>query len=99
MLTARSSQTRRTGARALTVLLAAAALAAGPLGPALSAPRPTDSEDLTQVDYRGHSFTVPASWQIVDLKKHPDTCVRFDRHAVYLGRPGSCASTSASGSS
>ncbi|MFD9463095.1 glycoside hydrolase domain-containing protein [Streptomyces sp. NPDC060027] len=88
MLTARSSQTRRTGARALTVLLAAAALAAGPLGPALSAPRPTDSEDLTQVDYRGHSFTVPASWQIVDLKKHPDTCVRFDRHVVYLGRPG-----------
>ncbi|MFJ6831296.1 glycoside hydrolase domain-containing protein [Streptomyces sp. NPDC091209] len=85
----RSPQTRRTGARALTVLLAAAALAAGPLGPASSAPRPGDSEDLTQVAYRGHIFTVPASWQIVDLKKHPDTCVRFDRHAVYLGTPGS----------
>ncbi|MFE9875085.1 glycoside hydrolase domain-containing protein [Streptomyces sp. NPDC005784] len=89
MHAARSPQTRRTGARALTVLLAAAALAAGPLGPASSAPRPSDSEDLTQVAYRGHIFTVPASWQIVDLKKHPDTCVRFDRHAVYLGTPGS----------
>ncbi|MET9411496.1 glycoside hydrolase domain-containing protein [Streptomyces sp. NPDC002935] len=85
----RSPHTRRTGARALTVLLAAAALAAGPLGLASSAPRPSDSEDLTQVAYRGHVFTVPASWRIVDLKKHPDTCVRFDRHAVYLGTPGS----------
>ncbi|MCT9008576.1 glycoside hydrolase domain-containing protein [Streptomyces rhizosphaerihabitans] len=89
MHAARSPQTRRTGVRALTVLLAAAALAAGPLGPASSTPRPADSEDLTQVAYRGHIFTVPASWQIVDLKKHPDTCVRFDRHAVYLGTPGS----------
>jgi hypothetical protein len=83
-----SPQTRRTGARALTVLLTAAALAAGPLGLASSAPRSSDSEDLTQVVYQGHKFTVPASWQIVDLKKHPDTCVRFDRHAVYLGTPG-----------
>ncbi|MFE9429924.1 glycoside hydrolase domain-containing protein [Streptomyces sp. NPDC006640] len=85
---ARSPQSRRTGARTLTVLLAAAALAAGPLGAARSAPRPTDSEDVTQVSYRGHAFTVPASWQIVDLEKHPDACVRFDRHAVYLGTPG-----------
>ncbi|MFF3449242.1 glycoside hydrolase domain-containing protein [Streptomyces sp. NPDC002667] len=89
MRAARSSQPRRTGARALTVLLAAAALAAGPLVPASSAPRPGDSEDLTQIAYRGYIFTVPDSWRIVDLKKHPDTCVRFDRHAVYLGTPGS----------
>lgn len=38
--------------------------------------------------YRGHTFTVPADWQIVDLKKNPTACVRFDRHAVYLGEPG-----------
>jgi hypothetical protein len=88
MQAVRSPQTRRTGARALTVLLTAAALAAGPLGPASSAPRPSDSEDLTQVAYQGHKFTVPASWQIVDLKKHPETCVRFDRHTLYLGTPG-----------
>jgi hypothetical protein len=38
------------------------------------------------VTYRGYSFTVPASWPVVSLK--PATCVRFDRHAVYLGDPG-----------
>ncbi|WP_051371006.1 glycoside hydrolase domain-containing protein [Streptomyces sp. 142MFCol3.1] len=86
---ARSPQFRRRSARALTLVLAAAALAAGPLGAARSAPLPTDSDDITRVSYRGHEFTVPASWQVVDLEKHPDACVRFDRHAVYLGTPGS----------
>ena len=38
------------------------------------------------VTYRGYSFTVPAGWPVVRLK--PATCVRFDRHAVYLGDPG-----------
>jgi Domain of unknown function (DUF1906) len=38
------------------------------------------------VTYRGYRFTVPASWPVVRLK--PATCVRFDRHAVYLGDPG-----------
>jgi len=38
------------------------------------------------VTYRGYRFTVPASWPVVRLK--PTTCVRFDRHAVYLGDPG-----------
>lgn len=38
--------------------------------------------------YRGHTFTVPAGWQIVDLEKDPAACIRFDRHAVYLGEPG-----------
>ncbi|MHA5048516.1 glycoside hydrolase domain-containing protein [Streptomyces sp. SD15] len=63
---------------------AAAALAAGPLGAA----RATETDDTTTVSYRGHDFTVPDSWQIVDLEKHPDVCVRFDRHAVYFGTPG-----------
>ncbi|MFF3611004.1 glycoside hydrolase domain-containing protein [Streptomyces sp. NPDC002580] len=93
MRTVRSPQPRRTAGRALTTFLTTAALttaalAAGPLGSASSAPLTTDSEDLTRIDYRGHVFTVPDSWPIVDLKKHPDTCVRFDRHAVYLGSPG-----------
>ncbi|MFE1290135.1 glycoside hydrolase domain-containing protein [Streptomyces sp. NPDC058751] len=83
------SRTRRPGARALTVLLAAAALTAGTFVPASSAPLPSDAEDLTRVAYRGYVFTVPDSWRIVDLKRHPETCVRFDRHAVYLGTPGS----------
>ncbi|MGW5126565.1 choice-of-anchor P family protein [Streptomyces sp. NPDC004069] len=31
---------------------------------------------------------MPASWDVVDLRKNPDACVRFDRPAVYLGAPG-----------
>lgn len=39
-----------------------------------------------QVSYLGLTFDVPASWPVVTLT--PTTCVRFDRHAVYLGTPG-----------
>jgi hypothetical protein len=41
-----------------------------------------------EVSYRGYSFRVPASWPVIDLAARPATCVRFDRHAVYLGKPG-----------
>lgn len=77
-----SPQFRRGGARTFAVFAAAAVLAAGPLGPA----RAVES-DTTTVTYRGYSFTVPDSWRVVDLEKDPDACVRFDRHAVYLGTP------------
>ncbi|WP_406478831.1 glycoside hydrolase domain-containing protein [Streptomyces sp. NBC_01615] len=77
---------RRSGPRALTAFAAATALAAGLSGAAQSAPRATD--ETIRVGYRGHVFTVPASWQVVDLERNPDACVRFDRHAVYLGTPG-----------
>ncbi|MEU1040894.1 glycoside hydrolase domain-containing protein [Streptomyces sp. NPDC005551] len=70
----------------LTVLAAATALAAGPLDTVPAAPR--TSGDTVDVSYRGHVFTVPASWRVVDLEKDPDACVRFDRHVVYLGTPG-----------
>lgn len=39
------------------------------------------------VEFRGTSVNVPASWPVFDLRAHPQTCVRFDRPAVYLGRP------------
>jgi hypothetical protein len=39
------------------------------------------------VDYRGYQVRVPSTWPVVDLAKHPDACVRFDVHAVYLGHP------------
>ncbi|MFI1163857.1 glycoside hydrolase domain-containing protein [Streptomyces sp. NPDC020801] len=78
---------RRTGLRALralTTLTACAALGAG--APATAAPSP--DHGTRTVDYRGHTFTVPADWQVVDLERDPTACVRFDRHAVYLGTPG-----------
>jgi hypothetical protein len=31
---------------------------------------------------------VPWSWPVIDLARHRRTCVRFDRHAVYVGAPG-----------
>ncbi|WP_327287679.1 glycoside hydrolase domain-containing protein [Streptomyces sp. NBC_01198] len=41
-----------------------------------------------QVSYADYVFTVPASWQVVDLGESPRSCVRFDQHTVYLGHPG-----------
>jgi hypothetical protein len=39
------------------------------------------------VTYLGRTFEVPNAWPVFDLTAHPTTCVRFDVHAVYLGRP------------
>ena len=46
--------------------------------------------------YRGYTFTVPRTWRVVRLAAHPHSCVRFDRHVLYLGTPGrnqDCPST------
>ena len=40
------------------------------------------------VTYNGVRVTVPAAWPVVDLRLHPEACVRLDRSAVYLGTPG-----------
>ena len=40
------------------------------------------------VRFHGYKLTVPAAWPVVDLARHPSECVRFNRHAVYLGHPG-----------
>jgi hypothetical protein len=40
------------------------------------------------VVYRGFRLAVPGSWPVFHLAAHPDVCVRFNRHAVYLGSPG-----------
>ena len=39
------------------------------------------------VTFRGYRVVVPASWPIFRLAAQPATCVRFNRHAVYLGTP------------
>jgi hypothetical protein len=41
----------------------------------------------TEVSYRGYSIAVPAGWPVYNLIRDPTTCVRFNRHAVYLGTP------------
>ncbi|MFK4084573.1 glycoside hydrolase domain-containing protein [Kribbella sp. NPDC020789] len=55
--------------------------AATAVGPAQATP------DERTVSYHGYQVAVPKSWQVVDLSKDPSACVRFDRPAVYLGRP------------
>jgi hypothetical protein len=40
------------------------------------------------VHYHGSQVTVPASWPVFHLDAASRTCVRFNRHAVYVGRPG-----------
>jgi len=43
---------------------------------------------LQQVRFGGYTFRVPASWPVYRLDRDPTRCVRYDQHAVYLGRPG-----------
>lgn len=60
-------------------------LAAVPLigGQAAAGARPAHP-----VRYLGATFTVPRGWRVVRLAAHPQQCVRFDRHVLYLGSPG-----------
>jgi Domain of unknown function (DUF1906)/Fibronectin type III domain len=41
------------------------------------------------VNYGGVRVTVPKTWPVIDLRVHPQTCVRFDKPVVYLGPAGS----------
>jgi hypothetical protein len=40
------------------------------------------------VHFRGETARVPSGWPVIRLAEHPRACVRLDRKAVYLGRPG-----------
>ncbi|HTT53561.1 MAG TPA: glycoside hydrolase domain-containing protein [Streptosporangiaceae bacterium] len=42
---------------------------------------------LKLVRFGGYTFQVPAAWPVYRLDRDPAQCVRYDRHAVYLGRP------------
>ena len=70
--------------RTVTAIAIAPLLAAIPVSAADAA---AGSATKT-VSYLGHTFTVPASWTVVNLASAPSTCVRFDQNAVYLGTPG-----------
>jgi hypothetical protein len=39
--------------------------------------------------YHGYRLVVPSAWPVYNLAADPTACVRFDRHAVYLGQPSS----------
>ncbi|MFB0633530.1 DUF1906 domain-containing protein, partial [Streptomyces sp. AB3(2024)] len=73
--------------RGLAVLAATAAVIGPSIGSAQAATPAADAASKT-VTFQGHRFKVPDSWDVVDLNADPTACVRFDRHAVYLGTPG-----------
>ena len=43
---------------------------------------------LKTVRYHGIRLSVPSSWPVMRLGAQSTVCVRFNRHAVYLGEPG-----------
>ena len=44
---------------------------------------------LRTVTYHRYTVRVPRSWPVFNLAGDPRACVRFDRHALYLGQPSS----------
>jgi Rv2525c-like, glycoside hydrolase-like domain len=72
---------------ALAVPVAAYAAAGGHVPHRAAGAGAAAGASLKRVLYRGYAFEVPRSWPVIDLAGRKRTCVRFDRHAVYLGRP------------
>jgi len=68
-------------ALAITLALGAAAIARP------QAAHAAQARDGHTVRYQGYTVRVPAGWPVFRLTSHSHTCVRFDRHAVYLGTP------------
>jgi hypothetical protein len=63
------------------MLLTAGGLASAGLAASAATP-------VKVVRYHGFRLAVPRSWPVYDLARHPHLCLRFNRHAVYLGMPG-----------
>jgi glycoside hydrolase-like protein len=53
---------------------------------ALAAILPASASAKT-VHFRGDEVRVPTGWPVIRLAERPQTCVRLDRRAVYLGTP------------
>lgn len=69
---------------AAAVVVAAASLVVGTVVGA----RPASAASETgwrSLSYGTEHLKVPSRWPVFDLERAPATCVRFNRHAVYLG--------------
>jgi hypothetical protein len=53
-------------------------------------PAAADAPDRV-VEFHGYRVVVPAAWPVFDLSADPSVCVRFNRHALYLGTPSADA--------
>jgi hypothetical protein len=79
--------------RAVVACAAAAALTAS----AQAAQGAHAAHAAHAVRLAGASLIAPSGWPIVDLARDPHRCVRFDRHAVYVGTPGATERCPAAG--
>lgn len=79
---ARSACSSRTALTSIVAVLVGVLACAGP---ALAAP---GAHATKLVRYRGVKLRVPSSWPVFHLSARSTICVRFNRHAVYLGTPG-----------
>jgi hypothetical protein len=70
----------------LTTLAALALLMTASAAVASAKPGGSATKSLR---YHGYRLVVPAAWPVFDLAANPAVCVRFNRHAVYLGHPSS----------
>ncbi|MFZ1993866.1 MAG: hypothetical protein WAU75_07135, partial [Solirubrobacteraceae bacterium] len=61
---------------------------------ALATSTPPATPPTKAVTFQGYRLVVPASWPVYRLAAASATCVRFDRHAIYLGRPSTQQSCS-----
>jgi hypothetical protein len=46
------------------------------------------SASARSIHFDGRAIEAPDAWPVYRLSEHPRLCVRLDRRAVYLGRPG-----------
>ncbi len=80
---------RRRGARPRTAWRSAARVVLSAVAALLCVAAPAVASTGTKlVRYDGYRVSVPASWPVFDLAGDQTACVRFNRHAVYLGAPG-----------
>jgi hypothetical protein len=73
---------RSRGAAVVGVALCCLCAALIPVSTGLAAPTA-----LRSVRYGDLSLRIPRSWPVIDLRRDPHACVRFNRHALYLGEP------------
>ena len=66
-----------------------AGLIAGLLGALITGPvTAPEARADGSVDYQGLRIPVPAGWKVYRLGPDSTECLRYDRHAIYLGKPG-----------
>ncbi|GAA3034021.1 hypothetical protein GCM10020229_51810 [Kitasatospora albolonga] len=77
------------GAAGAALALSAAVLSPATASALTSAGSGPDAHRAPErsVSYLGHTFRVPADWEVIDLTADPHACVHFGRSALYLGDP------------